>query len=230
MTLAAPWKSAVLAASLIVAAPAAHATIARAIPFDQKVENASSIVVGKVVSQRAAWDASKRWIVTYSSLRIEKTLKGNPAQEITIVTPGGTVDNVRQETIGVPRLREGEDHVIFVRPTASGPTLLYFEQGDYRVSEDDRGDRVVNPAMSAAVYVDTQRGSAVAAERPRKLAEFERQVKESVRRQEAVRMEMMERQRAEASSLGNQLKRNWPLIALALLGAAIATWQLVRRW
>lgn len=229
MTCPPPRFLIMLAAAALLSAPA-RATISVAIPFDQKVENAAAIVLGEVVSQRSEWDATKRWILTYSSIRVEKMLKGTPAAEVTIVTPGGTVDNVRQETIGVPRLREGEDHIVFVRASKAGPTVLYLEQGDYRVLADERGEQVVTPAASSAVYVDTQRGSAVAAERPRKLAEFERQVKESIQRREAIRMELLERQKAEDASLRNQLKRSWPLALLALAGVAFATWQLARRW
>ena len=66
---------------------AAEATIARAVKFDEKVDKAAAIVVGKVVSQQSAWDAKHERILTYSKFQIEQTLKGVPAQEITIVTP-----------------------------------------------------------------------------------------------------------------------------------------------
>ena len=43
---------------------AAHASLARAISFDEKVENASTIILGKCVRQQSAWDADHRWILT----------------------------------------------------------------------------------------------------------------------------------------------------------------------
>jgi hypothetical protein len=81
-----------LAALLVLVPVAADATIAQAMKFDDKVENAEAIIVGTCVAQRSQWDPARNWILTYSTFRIEKTLKGVPAQEITIVTPGGTVD------------------------------------------------------------------------------------------------------------------------------------------
>ncbi|MFP5245913.1 MAG: hypothetical protein ACLGH0_04390 [Thermoanaerobaculia bacterium] len=218
-----------LAAALAFTPIAAEATIARAMNFDQKVENAASIILGRCIEQRTQWDAARRWILTYSTFRVEKTLKGQPAQEITIVTPGDTVGTIAQEVVGVPKFRQGDDHLVFVRNSQAGPTVLYLEQGAYRVAEDDRGDRVVNPLVTSAVLVDTQRGTAVAPERPRSLRDFEGNVRDTIRRKEALRMEVLEQQKRKQASLWYQMRSNWPLVALALIGAALATWQFFKR-
>ena len=218
-----------LSAFLLLAPVAANATISRAMKFDDKVANAAAIVVGECVAQRSQWDPARNWILTYSTFRIEKTLKGMPAPEITIVTPGGTVDGITQEIIGVPRFREGEQHALFVRHSQAGPTVLYLEQGAYHVIEE-RGERVVQPAVSSTVLIDTGRGTAVSPEGRRSLREFEGSVRETVRRREAMRMEMMEREKKQQASLRSHIRRNRELLALALIGALLATWQLAKRW
>jgi hypothetical protein len=219
----------VAAAALAFAPLTASATVTQAIPFDQKVEKAESIVLGKVVSQESRWDDQKKWILTYSTFEIEKTFKGMPAQRVTLVTPGGTVGNIAQNVVGVPRFRNGDESVVFVRNTKSGPTVLYLEQGAYRVVKDGRGDRIVRPVASSAVMVDSQRGMAVS-ETERPLRAFEERVRNTIRDREAVRMEMLEKQKREQeSSLWAMVARNKALVALALLGAALATWQLLRR-
>ena len=217
-----------LAAFLLLVPVTASATIAQAVKFEDKVENAAAIIVGECVAQRSQWDAARNWILTYSTFRIEKTLKGVPAQEITIVTPGGVVDNIAQEIIGVPRFREGEKHALFVRHSQAGPTVLYLEQGDYRVVTE-RGEQIVQPAVSSAVLVDTGRGTAVTPEQPRRLRDFEGAVRETIRRREAMRMELIERQKRESASLRTQLRRNRELLALALIGALLAAWQWAKR-
>jgi len=222
-------RSLVIAAAIATFIPLqAGATISRAMSFDDKVDNAAAIILGKCVRTTSQWDANKKWILTYSTFRIEETMKGQPAQEMTIVTPGGVVGGIHQETVGVPKFSTGGDHVVFVRNTSAGPTVLYFEQGAYEV-ENVRGERMVKPAVSAAVLVDTQRGIAVAPEEARTLRAFESRVRERIRDRESQRMEILERQKKEQASLVNVLKRNKTLIALALLGAIVATWQLVRR-
>lgn len=219
-----------LAAFLLLLPLSAEATILKAVGFEEKVENAASIVVGTCVAQQSRWDAAQDWILTYSTFRVEKTLKGAPAQEITIVTPGGTVGDVVQEVIGVPRFREGEENVVFVRHSQAGPTVLYLEQGNYKVVKNERGDRMVMPAVSSAVLVDTGRGTAVQPEPARSLRDFEGAVRESIRRGEVLRMRMIERQKKEQASFWKQIERNKSLVMLALLGAILASWQLYKRW
>lgn len=218
-----------LGALLLLLPMTAEATISRAVEFEEKVEGAASIVVGKVIAQESRWDASRNWILTYSTFAVEKTLKGQPAQQITIVTPGGTVGNMTQDVVGVPKFRQGEENVVFVRNSQAGPTVAFLEQGNYKVRSNERGDRIVEPAVSAAVLVDTGRGTAVAPEGARQMREFERDVRESVRRREIMRMQVIEREKKEQASLWNQLQRNRVLVALAVLGILLATWQFAKR-
>ena len=216
-------------AALAVLVPlTADATLVRAVPFEEKVENASAIVLGRCVAQESRWDGAHKWILTYSRFRVEKALKGQPVAELTIVTPGGSVDGTHQDTIGVPKFQEGEDVVLFVRNTKAGPTVLYFEQGAYRIVKEGT-ERMVVPATSAAVLIDSQRGKAVTPESPRTLRDFEQGVRDTVRRSEAMRMELIERRKQEAS-FWRTLQRNKALVLLALIGAVLATWQLVKRW
>ena len=214
---------------LLLAPVKLSATIARAISFDQKVENAAAIVLGRCIRQESRWDEAKKWILTYSTFEVEKSLKGGPGRQITIVTPGGRVGDVAQDVVGIPRFREGDEHVLFVRNSQVGATVLYFEQGAYQVLEDDRGERVVRPLVSNAVLVDTQRGVAVAPESVRPLAAFEGSVRDTMERGRRVKMDLLEKKRREQESVWNQVRRNSPLVILALIGAALATWQLTRR-
>jgi hypothetical protein len=214
-------------ATALVAVPRAEATLARAMPFDDKVENAASIVLGKCVSTRSQWDADHRWIVTYSTFKVEQSLKGDAPPEITIVTPGGEVGGLHQDTIGVPSFREGEENVVFTKNTNMGPTVLYFDQGTYDVAAGEHDDRVVTPRPSGAVLVDTQRGSAYEAEQARTLGEFKHEIRDSIERTRAQKMELVRaRKQPPVSSLPLRYKF---LIGLAAVGAAIATWQLIRR-
>ena len=219
-----------LAVGLLLLPLRAEATLAEAKSFDDKVENAAAIVIGKVVSTESRWDNARRWILTYNRFEVEKSLKGFQGREVTIVTPGGVVDNIQQDTVGVPRFEVGDEHVLFVRNTAAGPTVLYFEQGAYELIRDQRGDRTVVPAVSSAVLIDTQAGRAVAPEEPATLRAFEGRVRETIKRREAIRMEMIERQKKERSSIAGVLQRNKALVLLALIGAVLATWQLIKRW
>lgn len=219
-----------LAAVLLLVPLAADATVLRAIDFEDKVDHADAIVIGECIAQSSRYDQSRDWVLTSSTFRVEKTIKGLPSQEITIVTPGGTAGHIAHEVIGVPRFRKGDQNLLFVRNSSAGPTVLYFEQGAYRVEKDDRGDRIVRPMMSTPMLVSTGRGDSTVPEPPRTLRDFEREVRDTMREREAIRMQMLEKQRREAASIGNRLRKNAPLVVLALIGVLLASWQLYRRW
>ena len=219
---------------LVTAVPAARAAIAIAASLDQKVENAASIVVGKCIKTESRMDPTGRWILTYSTFEVQKSLKGVAGPQITIVTPGGTVGSTHQDTIGVPEFHEGAEHVIFVKNSRVGPTVLYFDQGAYDVTTNGHGDKIVAPIPSNLVKVDSQSGMAVAPnDTPRTMRDFEKAVSDSIRESSArkARMDMLaaEKARKEQASLWSILNRNWLVIMFALAGIALATWQLLRR-
>lgn len=221
---------AVLASSAICGT--AEATLMQAATFDEKVENANAIVYGKVVKQEARWDPQHRWILTYTTIKVERSLKGVTPPEVTIVTPGGNVGEVYQDTIGIPDFKVGEENAVFVRNTNVGPTVLYFDQGAYEIAKDNRGNRTVVPVETDAVRIDTQRGVAVAAEGPKTLRDFEAAVRDSERRViTKTQMAMMKEKRARAPkpSIWTDIADNAWIVAIAVLGAVLASIPLFKR-
>jgi hypothetical protein len=222
---------ALAATAVILAVPAARASMAVAATFDDKVDHAASIILGKCLRQESRFDPSGRWIVTYSTFAVERTMKGNPMPELTVVTPGGAVGSVHQSTIGIPAFHPGAEHVIFVKNSSLGPTVLYFDQGAYDVTTDDHGEKIVTPVPSNLVKVDTQRGMAVANDAPRPLPLFEREVGDTLRnlRDEKMRMGMTAADRLrEQASMWSVVRENKWTILLAFAGIAFATWRLLR--
>ena len=219
-----------LAAAAVLAVPA-RATVFEAATFDEKVNNAQAILVGKVVRSEARYSPDGRQILTYTTFRVEKALKGGPTQEITVVTPGGKVGDVQQTTIGVPVFDQGSDNVVFVRDTKLGPTVLYFDQGAYDVVKDDRGERLVVPVSSDAVRIDTQRGMAVPAEQAVPMRQFERSVQAAFERGARNRMAALQHKQGPGPkpSLFKDLADNVWIIAVAVLGTILATIPLIKR-
>jgi len=219
-----------LAAVITLLLPvAAHASLARAATFDDKVENANAIILGKCIQQRSAWDAGHKWILTWSTFKIEKSMKGAQQDEVTVVVPGGSVDGIHQESIGMPVFRQGADNVVFIRNTSSGPTVLYFEQGAYNVIQSDKGDRIVEPVATDSVLIDTQRGTAVAPEAARPLRQFESEVGDSIRRTARERMEILHPRPKSQATLSEILHRNRLLVMLTAFGLFLSAGQLFRR-
>ena len=213
-----------------VAAPAS-ASMATVAPFEEKVDNAASIIVGRCVKNEARWDPSGRWILTYSTFKVLNTFKGGPAQEVTLVVPGGSVGGVHQSSVGLPSFPEGSENVLFIRNTKAGPTVLYFDQGAYTVTTNERGEKVVAPVASDAVHIDAQRGVAVPAEAPRTLNEFKNDVDRAIRSapDRRQKMEMIRARRQQGPTLGAMIIDNKLVIAGLAVGLLLAAWQLFRR-
>ena len=208
-----------LALLLLLAAPAAFGSTARIVSFDEKVAAADSIVLAECVSSRSELDASGRWIVTKSTFRVKKNLKGEGESQVTLVTPGGEHNGIRQETIGVPQCAPGETNVVFVRKgTPAGATVLYYDQGAYKV-EKMNGEDVVLPVASQLVLIDPQTGKASQPDRrPRKLSDFEREVRVAIDKQRNVPMKAASVDQTKGHlSLTAAVRENLAIVLLATL-------------
>jgi hypothetical protein len=223
-----------LLATLMTATLASNAaaTVMEPATFEEKVGNAASVVLGKVVSTESRWDSEHRWILTYSTFAVEKAMKGSASGQLTLVTPGGAVGDIHQDTIGVPQFNVGSEHVVFVKETRLGPTVLYFDQGAYDVVRDSRGQRIVAPMESGAVMktASSSESAGVQAESAKTIEQFEQAVRSTQRGiQQKSEMEMVRGREAASTSISAILLRNRGLVALALAGLAFATWQLLRK-
>jgi hypothetical protein len=215
----------VLIATVWSFATSARGSLVRTIPFEEKVEKASAIIVGTCMRRESRWDESHRLILTNFTIRVEQVLKGNALSEITVVLPGGRLDGLRQETIGVPELRDGRDYVLFLRNTAQGITISYFQQGAYEIAVEN-GTRYALPFSAGATVVDAQRGTVEPAEPVRTLPEFTGAVHAAQLHKDRMNVGPETRRPPSGWEI---VKHNKLLIGIAIVGAALAIWSLLRR-
>ena len=216
--------------AIILSATTARATTMRPASFDDKVSNAEAILLGRCTATKTMWDPQHRFIVTYATFQVDQSIKGTPTREITVVTPGGSIDGVHQSSVGITPFEKGDERVLFVKNTRLGPTVLYFDQGTYSVAKDDRGERVITPIVSESVRMDSQSGKVVPAEQTRKLRDFIGAIHESELRKDAAAMMARQKVReAPQTPVRSVASRYWFLIAIAAAGAALATWQIFKK-
>ena len=85
-----------------------------------QVAASNLIAVGRVASVTSAWSADHSKIETRSDVAVEETWKGAaPARRVTVVTPGGTVDNVAAKIDGAAEFSVGEHVLVFLRKSGS---------------------------------------------------------------------------------------------------------------
>lgn len=220
--------STVLHSSLVLftmaLAGAASASVAEWKSFDQKVSEADAIVRGSLISSESRRDPDGRWIRTWSTFSVSEVLKGGAGTStVTIVTPGGEVDGIHQESVGAPSFDPGREQVIFLKQSAEGTIPLYLDQGVYDVTRDGQDRLLVHPAASNLILYDDQAGRVIPVEATRTLESFRSEIRASIDRQQ--------REIARASSMEGPEKTDWTdfftgttLVLLLLAIGLIIAW------
>jgi hypothetical protein len=109
--------------------------------FSELVNQAGDVVRVEVSDIRCEWDsaAGRRVIHTYATCKIAKTLKGSPADSITLRFLGGRIGTTEMAVPDMPKLVVGAEYYLFVRgdgrETAFCP-LVAVMHGAYRVQRD----------------------------------------------------------------------------------------------
>jgi hypothetical protein len=96
------------------------------------------------------------------TLAVVRALKGSPGEALELVLPGGTFGRYRTVVPGVPEIAEGEEAVLFLRPSPTGAThLVGFSQGFLRVRIDpSTGQRMVAAPVMSEMVGPVVRGAA----------------------------------------------------------------------
>jgi hypothetical protein len=106
------------------------------LPFDRVAREAELVVRGKAVQTWTAWDDAGEVIFTYATVRVSRYFGETTGPDlITIREVGGAVGNFRQEAIGFPEIREGEDVVLMLSrwDGRSEYRIHAYNQGKYLV-------------------------------------------------------------------------------------------------
>lgn len=125
-------------------APAAPAMTVVPPTFDELVLAAETAVRGVVTAVRSEeFDSPQgRGVRTLVTLRVERTLKGAPAPEVTLSLLGGTVGARRLRVAGMPEFRVGDRQIVFY--AGNGRTLcplIAGGHGRYHVRTDPAAHR-----------------------------------------------------------------------------------------
>jgi len=138
-------------------APGPQASLLSAMGLRDLVASSDQIVVAKVISVQAAWDASHRKITSTIEIDIEQTWKGAPTTtgRTSIVQHGGTVGDIEMTVGGMPRFSPGEKALLFLRGHAR-PHVVGMSQGKRSLERDTRSGRwfVHPPDMTCVVERD----------------------------------------------------------------------------
>jgi hypothetical protein len=113
--------------------------------LDELAGEADLIVHARVARVEARQAPGTQRVERVVTLEVVRALKGSPGAELQLVLPGGTYGRYRTVVPGAPDVAEGDEAVLFLRPSPAGAThLVGFSQGVLRVRVDpSTGQRMV---------------------------------------------------------------------------------------
>ncbi len=127
---------------------------------EQLTRAASDVVEAHALHSWTSWNAQHTLIYTYTTFQITRSLKGKAANTFTVKQVGGTADGYTQKVAGVRQFQEGEDALLFLRPSvAADGTLVVvgLMQGNFRMSHTASGETLVSNGVSGAQQYDRGR-------------------------------------------------------------------------
>jgi hypothetical protein len=130
--------------------------------LDELASEADLIVHARIARVDARQAPGTLRVERVVTLAVVRTLKGSPGEALQLVLPGGTYGRYRTVVPGVPEVAEGEEAVLFLRPSPAGAThLVGFSQGILRVRIDpSTGQRMVGAPVLSEVAGPVVRGAA----------------------------------------------------------------------
>ena len=129
--------------------------------FDELVSRAQTIFQGTVTNVSSAWtgEGAQRHIVSYVTLKVEDTYKGNPGKQITLRMLGGTVGDQTMEVSDAPKFKPGDRDVLFVENNGTQfIPLVGIMHGRYRIEKNQAGRDVIMTNTGAPLTSVSQVG------------------------------------------------------------------------
>lgn len=126
---------------------------------EQLTAQSSNIVIGTCTKLRSAW--VDRTLVTLATISVSESLKGDAAEELTLVVPGG-VDASRAVPVAViypdaPFVGLADNVLLFLdgnAPVADAYAVVGYSQGKYSLVSDASGKTMARGSLASGSAVD----------------------------------------------------------------------------
>lgn len=119
----------------------AEASVSVLLSLDELVAGSTFVVVGTAGERKSQWEdlPTGRRIVTYTKVKIDKTITGSPGSEVVVRTLGGSVGDLGQAVSGEAQLATGSKAVLFLLKRGDVTVVTGMAQGHFPVVNDDKG-------------------------------------------------------------------------------------------
>lgn len=147
---------AILLCALALSAGASDAGTVRAMNLQQMTERADMIFTGRVVGQRADWNAERTRIYTYVTFEVDSFFKGGGgARQVTVRLLGGRVGRYLAHLPGTPQFGVGEEVLLFCAgDSARMPSVLGLSLGKFTITNTPGGERFLKRDISTLMVAN----------------------------------------------------------------------------
>jgi len=135
-----------------VYAPASAIVIKKELP--QLSQEASSVIMGRVVSMESKWEADRSIINTYVTIRVREHIKGAPTKsDVVVRVPGGEVDDMGLYISEAPWFEPNQEVIVFLTPESRGAhSVVGWYQGKFTI-ENGRVEELDLPVAEVENYI-----------------------------------------------------------------------------
>lgn len=103
-------------------------------------KEADVIIIGDIKEVESRWNFWRTEIHTYSTVSVEKYIKGAGSKTLTIITKGGTVGDLVAEVEDTPVFAKNEKVLVFLKKAGREFSVAGWVQGKYVVENDEVHD------------------------------------------------------------------------------------------
>jgi hypothetical protein len=122
------------------AAPA-EASVSVLLSLHDIVASSTLVIVGTAAEKKSQWEelAGGRRIVTYTKIKVDRSIVGSAGSEIWVRTLGGAVGKLGQAVSGEAQIATGSKSVLFLMKRGDVTVVTGMAQGHFPVVADDKG-------------------------------------------------------------------------------------------
>ncbi len=120
---------------LFAVAPVVSASMVK-ISLEHLTREADVIVIGDIKEVESKWNLWRTMVYMYSTVSVEKYIKGTGSEKLTIITEGGTVGDSGVLMEDVPEFTKNETVLVFLKKAGSEFSVAGLVQGKYIVENE----------------------------------------------------------------------------------------------
>lgn len=110
------------------------------ISVEDLTREADVIIIGDIKEVESRWNLWRTMVYTYSTVSVEKYIKGTGHETLTIITEGGTVGDYWVWVEDVPVFTKNETVLVFLKKAGREFSVVGWAQGKYIVENEEVRD------------------------------------------------------------------------------------------